>query len=233
MTEQNLSFIGLMKRAGALIPGADGIYDAARAGSLIRLILLASDAGPNTKKGLLNAKDECGAPMIELDATKAQLGAILGQKECAAAAITDTGFAKALCEKLGYAELAQQLAERQDREAKRKAKKVAKKEAKPSAAENAQAAIRRKQTAAAKKGGARTEQPEQKREKPVTKSADAAKKTGRPAAKPGKPFDKGSKPAGKFAGAGARPAGAKTKTANAEHRTGTKSNTSKRGNRSW
>ena len=45
MTEQNLSFIGLMKRAGALIPGADGIYDAARAGSLIRLILLASDAG--------------------------------------------------------------------------------------------------------------------------------------------------------------------------------------------
>ena len=86
MTEQNLSFIGLMKRAGALIPGADGIYDAARAGSLIRLILLASDAGPNTKKGLLNAKDECGAPMIELDATKAQLGAILGQKECAAAA---------------------------------------------------------------------------------------------------------------------------------------------------
>ena len=87
MTEQNLSFIGLMKRAGALIPGADGIYDAARAGSLIRLILLASDAGPNTKKGLLNAKEECGAPMIELDATKAQLGAILGQKECAAAAI--------------------------------------------------------------------------------------------------------------------------------------------------
>ena len=93
MTEMNLSFIGLMKRAGALIPGADGIYDAARAGSLIRLILLASDAGPNTKKGLLNAKEECGAPMIELDATKAQLGAILGQKECAAAAITDTGFA--------------------------------------------------------------------------------------------------------------------------------------------
>ena len=219
MTEQNLSFIGLMKRAGALIPGADGIYDAARAGSLIRLILLASDAGPNTKKGLLNAKEECGAPMIQLEATKAQLGAILGQKECAAAAITDTGFAKALCEKLGETELAAQLAERQAREARRKAKKVAKKEAKPSAAENAQAAIRRKQTAAAKKGGAQTAKPGQKFEKAITKTADPVKKT--------------AKPVTKTAGSNTKTTAAKARTAKADQRTDAKSNTSKRGNRSW
>ena len=219
MTEQNLSFIGLMKRAGALIPGADGIYDAARAGSLIRLILLASDAGPNTKKGLMNAKEECGAPMIQLEATKAQLGAILGQKECAAAAITDTGFAKALCEKLGETELAQQLAERQEREARRKAKKVAKKEAKPSAAENAQAAIRRKQAAAAKKGGTRAERTAAKAGKPVGKNADSVKKS--------------AKPVAKTAGSNTKTAATKARKTTADQRTGAKSNTNKRGNRSW
>ncbi len=212
MTEQNLSFIGLMKRAGALIPGADGIYDAARAGSLIRLILLASDAGPNTKKGLLNAKEECGAPMITLQATKAELGAILGQKECAAAAITDTGFAKALCEKLGETELAGQLAERQQREVRRKAKKLAKKEAKPSAAENAQAAIRRKQTAAAKKGGAKTEKPVTKTAKPITKTAKPVTKTAKSVTK--------------------KPANDRTYS-KTDARAGAKSNTNKRGNRSW
>lgn len=212
MTEQNLSFIGLMKRAGALIPGADDIYDAARAGSLIRLILLASDAGPNTKKGLLNAKEECGAPMIILEATKAQLGAILGQKECAAAAITDTGFAKALCEKLGETELAQQLGERQQREVKRKAKKLAKKEAKPTAAENAQAAIRRKQTAAAKRGGANSEKSVAKTAKSVTKSAKPMAKTAKPVTKQ---------------------AVTKAKPGKTDARTGAKSNTNKRGNRSW
>ena len=219
MTEQNLSFIGLMKRAGALIPGADGIYDAARAGSLIRLILLASDAGPNTKKGLLNAKEECGAPMIQLEATKAQLGAILGQKECAAAAITDTGFAKALCEKLGETELAAQLAERQEREARRKAKKVVKKEAKPSAAENAQAAIRRKQAAAAKKGGTRAERTAAKAGKPVAKNADSVKKS--------------AKPVAKTAGSNTKTAATKARKTTADQRTGAKSNTNKRGNRSW
>lgn len=219
MTEQNLSFIGLMKRAGALIPGADGIYDAARAGSLIRLILLASDAGPNTKKGLMNAKEECGAPMIQLEATKAQLGAILGQKECAAAAITDTGFAKALCEKLGETELAAQLAERQEREARRKAKKVAKKEAKPSAAENAQAAIRRKQAAAAKKGGTRAERTAAKAGKPVAKNADSVKKS--------------AKPVAKTAGSNMKTAATKARKTTADQRTGAKSNTNKRGNRSW
>jgi ribosomal protein L30E len=219
MTEQNLSFIGLMKRAGALIPGADGIYDAARAGSLIRLILLASDAGPNTKKGLMNAKEECGAPMIQLEATKAQLGAILGQKECAAAAITDTGFAKALCEKLGETELAAQLAERQEREARRKAKKVAKKEAKPSAAENAQAAIRRKQAAAAKKGGTRAERTAAKAGKPVAKNADSVKKS--------------AKPVAKTAGSNTKTAATKARKTTADQRTGAKSNTNKRGNRSW
>ncbi len=212
MTEQHLSFIGLMKRAGALIPGADGIYDAARAGSLIRLILLASDAGPNTRKGLLNAKEECGAPMITLQATKAELGAILGQKECAAAAIIDTGFAKALCEKLGETELAQQLSERQQREVKRKAKKLAKKEAKPSAAENAQAAIRRKQATAAKKGGAKAEK--------------SATKTAKPVAKTAKPMMKTEKSVTKKS-ANDRTSG---KT---DARTGAKSNTNKRGNRSW
>lgn len=198
MTEQNLSFIGLMKRAGALIPGADSIYDAARAGSLVRLILLAADAGPNTKKGLLNAKEECGAPLIILTATKAQLGAVLGQKECAAAAITDTGFAKALCEKLGETQLACQLAERQQREVRRKAKKLAGKASRPTGAENARAAIRRKRSAAAKSGGAARGNP-----------AGTSAKTERNST-----------------------AGRKT-PAKTDARTGEKSNTDKRGNRSW
>lgn len=212
MTELNLSFIGLMKRAGALIPGADGIYDAARAGSLIRLILLASDAGPNTKKGLLNAREECGAPMVTLQATKAELGAVLGQKECAAAAVTDTGFAKALCEKLGETQLAEQLDQRLQREVKRKAKKQAQKEVKPTAAENARAALRRKQAAAAKKGGAASEKPVTKTEKPMTKSA-------KPVAKTAKTVTKNTA----NQAAGSRSA----------VRTGDKSNTNKRGNRSW
>lgn len=151
MTEQLLSFIGLMKRAGALIPGAENIYDASREGSRVRLILLASDAGANTRKGLQNAKEECSAPLLELDCSKAELGAVLGQNECAAAAISETGFARALCEKLGQSELAEQFGHRQQREARRKAKKLAKRTAAPSGTANAAAAARRKQTSGAKR----------------------------------------------------------------------------------
>ena len=95
-----LSFIGLMKRAGAVAIGAENAYDAARL-YRARLLLLASDASRNTAGAARNAQGDSDTPLLTLPYTKAELGAALGQKECAAMAVLDTGFAAALCEKLG------------------------------------------------------------------------------------------------------------------------------------
>ena len=47
--DNNLAFIGLMKRAGSLAVGGESAYDAAREGRA-RLIAAAKDCGPNTDR---------------------------------------------------------------------------------------------------------------------------------------------------------------------------------------
>ena len=103
MDNNILAFIGLMKRAGCLAAGGENVYDAAREGRA-RLILAAADCGPNT---VSQAK-----------------AAALGMSQCAALAVTDTGFALSLCQKCGLDQAAQALEARLAREKKRKQKKT-------------------------------------------------------------------------------------------------------------
>ncbi|MEA5038467.1 MAG: ribosomal L7Ae/L30e/S12e/Gadd45 family protein [Clostridiaceae bacterium] len=122
--DNTLLFFGLMRRAKALAVGAEDAYDAAREGRA-RLLALASDAAKNTTDGMENAHGERGTPLLRLPYTKAELGAALGRKECAAVAVTDLGFAKALCEKLGKTDEAATLTEKLLRVRRRKEKKKA------------------------------------------------------------------------------------------------------------
>lgn len=97
-----LTFIGLMRRAGALELGADATFDACRRGRA-RLVVTAADAAGNTVRAARAAAEEMDTPHIELARTKEELGHALGRGECAVFAITDTGLARALCQKTGQA----------------------------------------------------------------------------------------------------------------------------------
>ena len=119
-----LSFLGLMKKARALAIGAESAALMTELGS-VRLLVLPKDAAKNSASAIRRASEEWEVPLLELDAEKSQLGEALGQKECAALGIPDTGFALALCQKVGNTELAEQLTLRLEREKKRMAKKTA------------------------------------------------------------------------------------------------------------
>ena len=99
-----LTLLGLMKKAGALEIGAENAYGAVLE-KKARLLITASDASPHVLRQMERAACETGVKYLNLKSTKAETGAALGQKECAAAALTDTGFARAFCEKLGQTQL--------------------------------------------------------------------------------------------------------------------------------
>ena len=121
--DNNLAFIGLMKRAGSLAAGGESAYDAAREGRA-RLIAAAKDCGPNTSNQAKGAAAQCQAPLVFLPWGKEELGAVLGMGQCAVLAVTDTGFALALCQKCGLDQAAQGLESRLAREKRRKQKKT-------------------------------------------------------------------------------------------------------------
>lgn len=127
MTDSELGFLGLMRKAGALAIGAEDVYDAARMGKA-RLLLLAEDAAKNTVDGLRNALGEREIPLLRSGESKARLGAAVGVGECAAVAVLDTGFALALCRRLEEEQATEHLRLRLEREKKRKEKKLRKKE---------------------------------------------------------------------------------------------------------
>jgi ribosomal protein L7Ae-like RNA K-turn-binding protein len=113
-----------MKKARALAIGAESAALMTELGT-VRLLVLPKDAAKNSASAIRRASEEWEVPLLELDTEKSQLGEALGQKECAALGITDTGFALALCQKVGNTELAEQLTLRLEREKKRMAKKTA------------------------------------------------------------------------------------------------------------
>ncbi len=89
---KELSLLGLAKKAGRLSVGNDAVLEALRSGRA-RLIILAGDAAENTVRRFQN---RCGdVPIEALPYSREQLGAAIGYKSCAAAAICDVGFAEA------------------------------------------------------------------------------------------------------------------------------------------
>ena len=87
-----LGFLGICKRAGALISGADTVTKAVKEDKAL-LVLFASDISENSLKHALRAAQEKSIPARALHRTKDELSFALG-KHCGIICTTDKGFAE-------------------------------------------------------------------------------------------------------------------------------------------
>ena len=123
-----LQMAGMALRAGRLEVGSDASFDACRY-KRCRLLLLAAGAGEDARQRAARCAGEGQCLLAELPCSKEELGAALGRKTCAVAAVTDLGLAQAIVQKLAreepekYSELAGKLRIKAERAAQRKAKK--------------------------------------------------------------------------------------------------------------
>ena len=99
MNNNILSLLGLALRGGRLAVGEEPTALAAKAGQA-RLILLASDAAGNTLRRAEHLAEEGHCLRLTLPFSKAELGGALGRGTAAVAALTDTGLAAAVTERL-------------------------------------------------------------------------------------------------------------------------------------
>lgn len=86
-----LSFLGICKRAGRLVSGADTVTKTVNEGKAT-LVLCASDVSENSAKQVLRAAREHGVPVKKLPYPKEELSFALG-KLCGIICTTDKGFA--------------------------------------------------------------------------------------------------------------------------------------------
>lgn len=115
-----LHLLGLARKAGRLEIGEEPVGAICRAHQA-KLVLLAADAAPNTRRRAAHFGEAGGVLWLELPFGKAELGLLLGRSSCAMLALTDAGFSAALVEKLAardsdrYGPAAQQLRIRANR----------------------------------------------------------------------------------------------------------------------
>lgn len=125
--DNTLSMIGLALRAGRLEVGDEAAGDACRL-KHCRLLLLASDAGEGAQRRAMHFAEEGQCLLAEIPCSKEELGAALGRKNCAMAAITDLGLAQAVAGKLAqgdperYGEITERLRVKAERAAQRRDK---------------------------------------------------------------------------------------------------------------
>ena len=123
-----LHLLGLARKAGRLEIGEEPVGAVCRARQA-RLVLLASDAAPNTCRRAAHFGEAGNVLWLEVPFTKAELGFALGRGSCAMLALTAAGFAASLSQKLAaraperYGPAAQQLREKADRALQRQREK--------------------------------------------------------------------------------------------------------------
>ena len=98
-----LSLLGLALRGGRLAVGEEPTALAAKAGQA-RLLLSSSDAAGNTLRRAEHLAEEGHCLHLTLPFSKAELGGALGRGSAAVAALTDTGLAAAVAERLAQAD---------------------------------------------------------------------------------------------------------------------------------
>lgn len=109
-----LHLLGLARKAGRLEIGEEPVGAACRARHA-KVMLIAADAAPNTRRRAAHFGEAGNVLWLELPYTKAQLGFTLGRGSCAMLALTDPGLAASLTGKLAamdpdrYGPAAQQL----------------------------------------------------------------------------------------------------------------------------
>ena len=91
--------LGLALRGGNLVTGSDATASAVSTGTA-RLILLSADASVRTCKDAELWAERGNCLLVALPCDKAELGGALGRGSVAVAALTDTGLAAAVGERL-------------------------------------------------------------------------------------------------------------------------------------
>ena len=123
-----LHLIGLARKAGRLEIGEEPVGAVCRSRHA-RLLLLAQDAAPNTRRRAAHFGEAGNVLWLEVPYTKDELGFYLGRSSCAMLAFTDAGFAATLVEKLAardpfrYGPAAEQLRTKADRMLQRQREK--------------------------------------------------------------------------------------------------------------
>ena len=103
MTDSALSLLGLALRGNNLAVGEEPVAESCKA-RRARLVMSAADAAQNSADRAGRMAELGGVSWVRLPWDKEALGAALGRRLCAVAALTDLGLACALAEKLAQAD---------------------------------------------------------------------------------------------------------------------------------
>ena len=123
-----LHLLGLARKAGKLELGEEPVGAVCRARHA-RLMLLAQDAAPNTRRRAAHFGEAGNVLWLELPFTKEEIGLHFGRSSCAMLALTDAGLSASLVEKLAardplrYGPAAEQLRAKADRMLQRQREK--------------------------------------------------------------------------------------------------------------
>lgn len=129
MSNDALLMIGMALRAGRLEVGDEAAGDACRY-KRCRLLLVSADAGEGAQRRASHFAGEGQCLLAELPCSKEELGAALGRKSCAMAAVTDLGLGQAIVQRLAqsepekYGKMAERLRVKAERAAQRREKTV-------------------------------------------------------------------------------------------------------------
>ena len=127
MSNDALLMIGMALRAGRLEVGDEASGDACQY-KRCRLLILTADAGEGAQRRASHFAEEGQCLLAEVPCSKEELGAALGRKSCAMAAVTDLGLAQAIVQKLAqsepekFGEMADRLRLKAERAAQRREK---------------------------------------------------------------------------------------------------------------
>ena len=94
MNDRILSLLGICKRAGKLITGADMTIDSIRKNKA-KLVIFANDFSKSSKKSVQTAADECNVEFRRVLFRSEEIGFALG-KICGVMTTEDKGFADKL-----------------------------------------------------------------------------------------------------------------------------------------
>jgi len=111
--DKALQYLGIARKAGLLVTGAENCGKAVRAGS-VWLLMLASDASDNARRRAETFIYGRRTPLVCLPVSKSVLEAITGRASCTMLGFTDSGLARSFAEALAqgdprYAEIAAEL----------------------------------------------------------------------------------------------------------------------------
>ena len=123
-----LHLLGLARKAGKVEVGEEPVGAVCRSRHA-RLVLLAVDAAPNTRRRAAHFGEAGNVLWLETPYTKEELGSLFGRGSCAMLALTDAGLAASIVDKLAardpdrYGPAAEQLRTKADRMLQRQREK--------------------------------------------------------------------------------------------------------------